>query len=139
MIQTASPRPDPRLTAPRARVHDLADRLRQAGRALADLDPVGASSDLPAHLPEACEALVESEAGLRHERQKLRASEARYRHLVESASAVIWSIDLGGVITFVNGASETVLGLTPAQMMGRPGLEFLHGDGGVADPCGLEA
>jgi PAS domain S-box-containing protein len=49
----------------------------------------------------------------------LRETEAQYRQLVESSTDVAWRIDTSGRITFVNNASERVLGLSPDQLRGR--------------------
>jgi PAS domain S-box-containing protein len=55
----------------------------------------------------------------------LRASEERYRTLVDSLEAVIFSVDAAGVVTFVNRAVAT-FGFRPEDCIGRVGLEFLH-------------
>jgi PAS domain S-box-containing protein len=49
----------------------------------------------------------------------LRETEAQYRQLVESSTDVAWRIDTSGRITFINNASERVLGMTPEQLRGR--------------------
>ena len=49
----------------------------------------------------------------------LRETEAQYRQLVESSTDLAWRIDTSGRITFMNNASERVLGWTPEQLRGR--------------------
>jgi PAS domain S-box-containing protein len=49
----------------------------------------------------------------------LRETEAQYRQLVESSTDLAWRIDTSGRITFINNASERVLGWTPEQLRGR--------------------
>jgi PAS domain S-box-containing protein len=49
----------------------------------------------------------------------LRETEAQYRQLVESSTDVAWRIDTSGRFTFINNASERVLGMTPEQLRGR--------------------
>ena len=49
-----------------------------------------------------------------------RASEARYRLVAEAASDVILAIDQDSRITFINPASENVLGYSGDEMIGQP-------------------
>jgi len=49
----------------------------------------------------------------------LRETEAQYRQLVESSTDVAWRIDTSGRITFINTASERVLGWNPEQLRGK--------------------
>ena len=49
----------------------------------------------------------------------LRETEAQYRQLVESSTDVAWRIDPSGRFTFLNNASERVLGWTPEQLRGK--------------------
>lgn len=51
--------------------------------------------------------------------QALTISEQRYRTLVETSQAIVWSADPDGTITFVNDAVEPVLGYKPEQLVGR--------------------
>jgi PAS domain S-box-containing protein len=56
----------------------------------------------------------------------LQESEKEYRDLVEKVSDVIYSVDADGVITYLNPAVETLFGLPPEQIVGRPFAQFLH-------------
>lgn len=60
--------------------------------------------------------------------EALQASEERYRQLVESTADMVWSCDLDGKITFVNGAAEAMLGLKPVDCIGRSSFEVMHAD-----------
>jgi PAS domain S-box-containing protein len=51
---------------------------------------------------------------------RLVESEERYRHIVETASEGICSLDMELRITFVNGAFARMLGCTPEEMLGTP-------------------
>jgi PAS domain S-box-containing protein len=49
----------------------------------------------------------------------LRETEAQYRQLVESSTDVAWRIDTSGRFTFVNFASQQVVGWGPEQLRGK--------------------
>lgn len=57
--------------------------------------------------------------------RRLRESEERYRHLVETSHDLIWSMDGEGRMTYVNGAARTLLGAHRTQMDGTQFLEFV--------------
>ena len=56
--------------------------------------------------------------------EALRRSELTYRTLVETSRDLIWSVDLHGRWSFVNGAARTIYGYDPAEMVGRSFAEF---------------
>src|SRR3954464_2193231 len=58
----------------------------------------------------------------------LRASEERFRALVEKRSDALMVIDAEGRITYLSPSSERHLGWAPAQMVGRSIFDFLHSD-----------
>lgn len=58
-------------------------------------------------------------------RQALQSSESRYRHLVETSTDLIWSVDAAGCWTFVNAAARPIYGYEPAEMVNRPFTEFM--------------
>jgi PAS domain S-box-containing protein len=60
--------------------------------------------------------------------EKLRTSEARYRDLVEKTNDVIYSADLDGVITYVNPAVESLLGLPAHKVIGQEISRFVHSE-----------
>ena len=54
----------------------------------------------------------------------LQESEKRYRMLVETSSALIWSVDVEGRWTFVNQVCKSIYGYMPEEMLGRPFTDF---------------
>ncbi|WP_293131252.1 PAS domain S-box protein [Microcoleus sp. bin38.metabat.b11b12b14.051] len=52
-------------------------------------------------------------------------SEKKYRNLVETSQELIWSIDIQGILTFVNSAAKRIYGYEPLEMIGRRFTEFL--------------
>jgi len=50
----------------------------------------------------------------------LRASEMRYRQIVETANEGIWTIDENSVTTFMNGRMAGMLGYSPEEVIGMP-------------------
>jgi len=56
----------------------------------------------------------------------LREAEARFRLLAEHSSDVVCQVDAAGVNCYVSPAIERLLGYTPAELMGRNGLDFVH-------------
>ncbi|MEA2376067.1 MAG: hypothetical protein QOD53_2530, partial [Thermoleophilaceae bacterium] len=60
--------------------------------------------------------------------QALRASEQRYRGIVETASDGIWMLDDVDRTSFVNRAMADMLGYEVHEMLGRRAVEFLGAD-----------
>ncbi len=52
-------------------------------------------------------------------------SESQYRHLVETSQDMIWSVDIDGLITFVNPAVKQIYGYEPQEMIGRALTDFI--------------
>lgn len=50
----------------------------------------------------------------------LRASEERYRQIVEMANEGIWTIDANSITTFMNGRMARMLGYSPDEVIGMP-------------------
>ena len=57
--------------------------------------------------------------------EALRASEERYRRLVETAYEGVWTIDAGGGTTYVNRRMAELLGYAPEEMIGRVHTDFM--------------
>jgi PAS domain S-box-containing protein len=57
--------------------------------------------------------------------EALRASEEKYRDLVEKVSDVIYTLDAGGMITYVSPAIEPFIGYGPTEVVGRPFGDFI--------------
>jgi hypothetical protein len=58
----------------------------------------------------------------------LRASEARYRRLIDTADEGIWLLDPDGATTYANERMAAMLGVAPAEMQGRAFADFVHPD-----------
>ncbi|HYH83261.1 MAG TPA: PAS domain S-box protein, partial [Longimicrobium sp.] len=56
----------------------------------------------------------------------LRASEARYRRLIETAEEGIWLLDTTGRTTYANERLAAMLGYPAAEMLGRSFADFVH-------------
>ena len=54
------------------------------------------------------------------------ASEKRYRQLVENANDIIYQTDSNGCFTFVNPATERILGYCSGDLNGKHYLELIH-------------
>lgn len=60
--------------------------------------------------------------------EALRASEEKYRELVEKVSEVIFSVSAEGIVTYASPVVERVLGMPPADVVGRHFSELVHPD-----------
>ncbi|MCA1593000.1 MAG: diguanylate cyclase [Acidobacteria bacterium] len=76
---------------------------------------------LAARVEELKKALVEGERAA----ELLRASESRYRHLVEYSQGLICTQDLAGTLLSVNPAAARLLDYQPHEMVGRNLSEFI--------------
>ncbi|MBW3585485.1 MAG: PAS domain S-box protein, partial [Cyanobacteria bacterium 0813] len=56
--------------------------------------------------------------------EAVKASETKYRSLVETSQDMIWSVDAIGRYTFVNPAVKYIYGYEPEEMLGRPFSDF---------------
>src|SRR5438128_2173480 len=63
---------------------------------------------------------------------ELRASEERYRRIVETAFEGVWIIDSKNETTFVNRRMADMLGYAPEEMQGKPVLAFMDPDAQAA-------
>ncbi len=70
--------------------------------------------------------------------QALRATEERYRLLVDNAADVITIVDTRGVITFASPSMSRVLGYPPSEVVGRRWLEMVHADDVKAVSAGMD-
>ena len=61
----------------------------------------------------------------RRDAEALRASEARFRHLVEVMGEGMWVVDPEGMTTFVNRRMAQMLGYVPEEMVGHPLSGFM--------------
>jgi PAS domain S-box-containing protein len=74
-------------------------------------------------------ALSEDVTTRKQAEDALRASEQRFRTIVETAREGIWVLDARGITTFVNPRMAEMLGWEPQDMLGRSLYEFM--DAGV--------
>jgi diguanylate cyclase (GGDEF)-like protein/PAS domain S-box-containing protein len=58
----------------------------------------------------------------------LRASDERYRLIVDTAFEGIWMMDAQAITTFVNPQMAKMLGYTVGEMLGKPVLDFLDAE-----------
>jgi PAS domain S-box-containing protein len=65
----------------------------------------------------------------RQAEEALRAGEARYRQIVETAAEGIWLVDAEWKTTFVNMRMEKMLGCEPDEMLGQHVTEFMDEEG----------
>lgn len=60
--------------------------------------------------------------------EALRVSEEKYRSLVENISEVIFSLDANGAFTYISHAITRLAEYTPAELLGKNYLTFIHHD-----------
>jgi len=72
--------------------------------------------------------LVIDNADRKRAEDALRKSEEKYRNLVENINDAIYTIDEGGVVTYVSRAIETFTGYTADEVIGHPLADFLVQD-----------
>ncbi len=77
-------------------------------------------------------AALESAAGViggaierEYSKQALRASEQRFRGLVESTNDWIWEVDINGVFTYASPLVEEMLGYKPEEIVGKTPFELM--------------
>lgn len=56
--------------------------------------------------------------------RELRASEARYKDLIDRTPDAVWRMNREGIITFISPAIRTMSGFDPEEMTGLPPSEF---------------
>jgi PAS domain S-box-containing protein len=64
-----------------------------------------------------------------HAEENVRASEEKFRQLVEDIHDVIYETDEKGKITYASPAAESILGVPASDVLGRHVSRFLHTDG----------
>ncbi|OAS25836.1 sensor histidine kinase [Methylobacterium platani] len=115
----AAGQPVPRVSTPIREIRQLADVLADA------------SQSLRRRIAERDQALALQSRSL----AALRESEARFRHMADSAPALIWMTDDTGEIVFVNLHYEYLFGRSTATLRGGRWREIVHPD----DLPGFEA
>ena len=108
------------LTRPLARIVHAADRiaegdLTQRAGVLSD-DEVG-------RLAASFDAMVDS---LESAYEALRASEARFRAVIEHTTDIIVLVDADGGLRYLSPAVQDVLGYAPDELAGTSGFDYVH-------------
>lgn len=83
-------------------------------------------------------ALTDMAAELSRSLRALTASEARYRILVDNQSDLVIKLDAERCLVFVNPSLCEALGLTEADLLGRPCLPLIHPDDPAAAGAALD-
>ncbi|MFH6784079.1 MULTISPECIES: sensor histidine kinase [Methylobacterium] len=104
--------PVPRVSTPIREIRQLADTLADA------------SQSLRRRIAERDRALAEQSRGL----VALRESEARFRHMADSAPALIWMTDAAGEVAFVNMHYEYLFGRSTETLRQGRWREIIHPD-----------
>ena len=119
-------------------VHELELRIKRLDMAWERIFVYGG-----AHVVDACGRalafLTVSDITERHRAAAaLRASEERYRQIVETSQEGIWQIDADNLTTFVNPKMAQMLGYSAAEMMGAALLSFMDDAGRALATQNLE-
>jgi PAS domain S-box-containing protein len=109
------PRDTPRAFEARFRAGDGGELL-----CLVSVSAVPGEGPAPATL-----CLLADLSAVQHERELRRATEERFRRMVETASEGIWTGDKDGLTTFINEAGARMLGLDREEIIGRSFTEFI--------------
>ncbi|WP_082502547.1 HWE histidine kinase domain-containing protein [Methylobacterium sp. Leaf100] len=102
----------PRITSPISEIRSLGEVLAEA------------SERLRTRITERDRALAETERGL----SALRESEARFRHMADSAPALIWMTDSSAEISFTNMHFEHLFGAAAHTLAGDGWHRIVHAD-----------
>jgi diguanylate cyclase (GGDEF)-like protein/PAS domain S-box-containing protein len=60
--------------------------------------------------------------------EALAASEARYRLLAEHATDVVYQVSVDGITEWVSDGVRSILGFSPQELIGKPGLDLIVPD-----------
>jgi two-component system, sensor histidine kinase and response regulator len=69
----------------------------------------------------------------------MRATEERFRAIVETTQEWIWEMNVKGVTTYSNPASLTLLGVPPTDLLGKDHLALVHSSDRLQGQACLEA
>jgi PAS domain S-box-containing protein len=72
------------------------------------------------------EGIVEDITARKEAEAAVRASEERYRNIVEVASDIMYRTDERGIFTYCNPTSHRILGYAPEELIGRHCLALVH-------------
>ena len=68
--------------------------------------------------------VLQERSAVSREIEVLRASEARYRRMIETANEGVWEFDATYAVRYVNSIGAAMLGYAPAEIVGRNVVEF---------------
>jgi len=97
----------------------LTDRIRQLRRL------AHSRAHMVTRLERAREALVNEVAERKRAQEEIRASEEKYRGLVEDMKDVVYAVDREGNITYASPAVGALLGISPEELIGRHFSAFI--------------
>jgi PAS domain S-box-containing protein len=60
--------------------------------------------------------------------RQVKESEEKFRSIVETSEEWIWSVDKDLRITYTNPVIERILGYSPQDLLGQPGMSYVHPD-----------
>ncbi|MEX5217014.1 MAG: PAS domain S-box protein [Nitrospira sp.] len=72
------------------------------------------------------EGIVEDITARKEAEAAVRASEERYRNIVEVANDIMYRTDERGIVTYCNPTSQRILGYAPEELVGRHCLALVH-------------
>ena len=90
------------------------------------LAPLAASAAIAVQNAQLYEGAQREIAERRRVEQALRASEEKYRDLVENINDIIYAVDESGVITYISPVVEPLSGYRPSELIGRSFTELIH-------------
>lgn len=70
----------------------------------------------------------ETEAQKERAESSVRASEDRFRSLVQNSSDTTFVLGTGGIVTYASPSTRTFLGCAPEELFGRSALDLIHPD-----------
>jgi PAS domain S-box-containing protein len=103
------------------------EQLTSFGLSLSDLAPHDALGDLLVALQTKQIALSDAQeiAG------KLVKSEARFRELIRASTDIVAILDTDSVVKYVSPAVESILGISPAEIIGNSLVEYINEEDGL--------